>query len=54
MLGEIVYLDQALVKYRRHDTNAWPERGMVEREKFLTFQQLIIFKNWLRDLERMP
>ncbi len=50
LLGEIVYVDEPLVKYRRHGKNIWP-KDVLALEKFYAFQAVAICRNWLKDME---
>ncbi len=50
LLGEIVYVDEPLVKYRQHNGNLWP-KDVLALEKFFAVQSVAICRNWLRDLD---
>lgn len=60
LLGEIAYIDECLVKYRRHSSNVWKDADMVammtwsEYVKHRTRQaemDFIHYGSWLRDLQ---
>jgi glycosyltransferase involved in cell wall biosynthesis len=59
LLGEIVFVDEPLVKHRRHPGNIWNYyRGSnVDRDiahgRFWTYEKVNIFKNWIADINRM-
>ncbi len=59
LLGEIIYIDESLVKHRRHCNNIWNySRGEsfnrdLEHEHFWTFEKRNIFQNWISDIEKM-
>ena len=59
LLGEIIYLDERLVKHRRHGQNVWNyNRGVsvnrdLEHERFWTFEQKNVFRNWISDINKM-
>jgi glycosyltransferase involved in cell wall biosynthesis len=59
LLGEIIYIDERLVKHRRHSNNIWNySRGEsfyrdLEHERFWTFEKKNIIQNWISDIEKM-
>lgn len=58
LTGEIRYVHEELVMYRRHDTNIWPAspvdppKDYKKWEHLQLKERLAIFGNWLRDLDR--
>ncbi len=59
LLGEITYIDQILVKHRRHRNNIWNhDRNInviknIKHERFWIFEQKNIFRNWISDINKM-
>ena len=63
LLGEINYIDEALVMHRQHGINLWNYKWHhgtkinvdreLEFEKFWIFERQTIYKNWLKDLQIM-
>jgi glycosyltransferase involved in cell wall biosynthesis len=58
LIGRIEYIDEVLVKHRRHDTNTYAPHRMefktydpIKRIKFTTDQLPEIFNNWLKDID---
>ncbi len=54
LLGQIQYIDETLVKARRHDNNIsqYVLKDPLKHVKFQIFEKEAIFKNWLKDLEK--
>jgi glycosyltransferase involved in cell wall biosynthesis len=58
LIGRIKYIDEVLVKHRRHDANTYAPHRMssktydpIKRIKFTTDQLPEIFNNWLKDID---
>jgi hypothetical protein len=54
LLGDIIYIDDILIKYRRHEENTFQmgSHNLLRRARFSAGEDVAIFRNWLKDLNR--
>jgi glycosyltransferase involved in cell wall biosynthesis len=61
LLGEIGFVDEPLLMHRRHANNVWSyegedfsdPNGCFRMRRFLTFEKIAAYRNWLADLSKM-
>jgi len=51
LLGEFVFIDECLVKYRQHSNHVLSKKINANSQKRMTLEFESIIKNWLRDLD---